>query len=137
MTKEEVYTRQLTELGVYNPAFDPAIKTLATMERELRRAQKAWKAQYGGDTPQMIHGGEVDPYYALITSMRKDIHSCRESLGLTPRALQRLKGRDAAPAADTGMKKAEDAFRFLADQVSAYDAACIPAGECDDGKCCL
>lgn len=123
MTKEEMYTQQLSELGIYSPAFDPAIKTLATLERELRRVQRAWKESYNGDTPQMIRGDEVDPYYSLITSMRKDIQSCRESLGLTPRALQRLKGRDAAPAAPGGMQKAEDAFRFLAEQVAAYDSS--------------
>lgn len=126
MTKEETYIRQLTELGVYNPAFEPAIKTLATMERELRRVQRAWKDSYGGDTPQMIRGGEVDPHYALITSMRKDIQSCRESLGLTPRALRKLKGSEVSAAADAGMKKAEDAFSFLADKVAEYDDS--PAG---------
>ena len=40
MKREDVYIGQLTELGVYDPAFLPEIKQLAQLERELTRAKK-------------------------------------------------------------------------------------------------
>ena len=33
MTREQTYKQQMQELGIYDPAFDPAIHTLAVMER--------------------------------------------------------------------------------------------------------
>ena len=44
MAKEQQYIQQLTDLGVYDPAFDGAIHVLCIQERELSRAMKEWKA---------------------------------------------------------------------------------------------
>ena len=38
LAKEQVYIQQLQDLGVYDPAFDPAIHVLCIQERELSRA---------------------------------------------------------------------------------------------------
>ena len=44
MTREQIYKEQLQALGIYDPAFDPEIKTLAQLERRLTRLQKEWSA---------------------------------------------------------------------------------------------
>lgn len=90
MTREQKYTQQLRELGVYHPAFDPAIHTLAMMEREHQRTVKLWKAS-GSRTG--------DPVYEVIERQRRDILSHRDALGLTPKGLKRLKPAGPAPEA--------------------------------------
>lgn len=88
MTKEEVYRGQLEALGVYDPAFDPEIKTLAQLERRLTRAQKAWsETAEVGEKPSFL-----DPHYAVICQLERDVLSHREALGLTPKALRRIRG---------------------------------------------
>lgn len=87
-TREQTYTAQLQELGIYDPAFDPEIKTLAQLERRLTRAQKAWSATApAGGKPSFL-----DPHYQVIVQLEDKILAHREALGLTPKALRRLKG---------------------------------------------
>ena len=104
MAKEQVYKQQLMDLGVYDPAFDPAIHVLCIQERELSRAMKAWKATAPGkDASPLI----TDPLYAEISKLRRDILARQDALGLTPKGLQRLRknaaptSADAAPIAGT------------------------------------
>lgn len=93
-SKEAKYRRQLESLGVYDEAFDPAIHTLCIQERELSRAMKAWKATAPGknESPSIM-----DPLYAEIAKLRRDILARQDALGLTPKGLQRLR-KNAAPA---------------------------------------
>lgn len=88
MTKEDLYKQQLIDLGVYHPAFDSEIHTLAVMERELSRVQKAWKATAEDKNSPP---SPLDPHFQVIQSLRKDILNHRDSLGLTPKGLQRLR----------------------------------------------
>ena len=44
MTKEQIYREQMQALGIYEEIFEPEIKTLARVEREYTRAEKAWSA---------------------------------------------------------------------------------------------
>ena len=104
MAKEQIYKQQLMDLGVYDPAFDPAIHVLCIQERELSRAMKAWKATASGkDASPLI----TDPLYAEISKLRRDILARQDALGLTPKGLQRLRknaaptSTDAAPIAGT------------------------------------
>lgn len=92
-SKEAKYKRQLESLGVYDPAFDPAIHILCIQERELSRAMKAWKATVGKDEAPSI----ADPLYQEISKLRRDILARQDALGLTPKGLQRLR-KNAAPA---------------------------------------
>lgn len=88
MTRENVYKKQLQELGIYDPAFDPEIKTLATLERRKTRAEKAWSAtKPAGGKPSFL-----DPHYQIICQLESQILTHRESLGLTPKSLRKLKG---------------------------------------------
>lgn len=103
MAKEEIYKQQLQDLGVYDPAFDPAIHVLCIQERELSRAMKAWKATAAKDQTPLI----TDPLYQEISKLRRDILARQDALGLTPKGLQRLRknaaptSSDAAPIAGT------------------------------------
>lgn len=87
-TREQVYREQLKALGIYDPAFEPEIKTLAQIEREITRAQKAWSATAApGGKPSFLN-----PHFEVIQKLRAELLKHRESLGLTPKALQKLKG---------------------------------------------
>ena len=103
MAKEQIYIQQLQDLGVYDPAFDPAIHVLCIQERELSRAMKAWKATAEKNQAPLI----TDPLYQEIAKLRRDILARQDALGLTPKGLQRLRkniaptGGDAAPVAGT------------------------------------
>ena len=114
MTREEAYTKQLTDLGIYDPAFLPEIKQLAQLERELTRAKKAWS----NTAPKGKAPSFEDPHYAIIRQLRSDILQHRDALGLTPKAFQRLRGK-AAPD-DSG--SAGSGNRALAAILSSLEA---------------
>ena len=88
MTREDKYKSQLQALGIYDPAFDPEISTLAKLERRKTRAEKAWSAT----APKGGKPSFLDPHYAVIVQLEDKILAHREALGLTPKALRRLKG---------------------------------------------
>ena len=104
-TREQIYTEQLRALGVYQPAFDPEIKTLAELERDLQRAKKAWRAT----TPDGVPPSPLDPHYAVISALRREI-------------LRRLRERGTGDAPD---ERSAIAARLdaIAERVSSYDAA--------------
>lgn len=83
MTREQKYVEQLQALGIYDPAFDPEIHMLAIMERDHQRTLKAWRAE-GSDVTSEL--------YPVIERQRKDLLLHRDSLGLTPKGLRRLRG---------------------------------------------
>ena len=87
-TREQIYTRQLQELGIYEPAFDPVLKTLAQLERRLTRVQKAWSAT----VPAGCKPSFLDPLYNVITQLESQILVYRQQLGLTPQALRKMRG---------------------------------------------
>lgn len=96
-SKEAIYRQQLESLGVYDPAFDPAIHVLCIQERELSRAMKAWKATVPKNQAPMI----TDPLYQEIAKLRRDILARQDALGLTPKGLQRLRKNTAPASADS------------------------------------
>ena len=98
MGKEQQYKQQLESLGVYDEAFDPAIHVLCIQERELSRAMKAWKATAPGknESPSIM-----DPLYAEISKLRRDILARQDALGLTPKGLQRLRKNASTSSADS------------------------------------
>lgn len=87
MTREEKYVQALKALGIYQPAFDATIHDLAILEREQRRTRTAWKATAEpGSAPSPL-----DKHYAMILEQGKRIEALRDALGLTPKALRRIK----------------------------------------------
>lgn len=101
-TKEQTYKAQLEKLGVYDEAFDSAIHELCILEREMSRARKQLKAKAGdGQAPSL-----TDPLYGVIRQINSAVLAYRDSLGLTPKGLRKLKGnlyepKSMTPARDT------------------------------------
>lgn len=112
-TREQIYTEQLKALGIYDKAFDPEIKTLAQLERELTRAQKEWKKTAKEDEAPSVR----DPAYAVITGIRREILSHRDALGLTPKALRKLKGA-ASPAGPNAQEVLTELLDGLREQAN-------------------
>lgn len=110
MTKEQIYRQQMTELGIYEPIFEPEIRTLARIERELTRAMKAWS-----DTaPPNGKPSFLDDHYPVIQRLRAEALQHREALGLTPKALKKLVG-----AAGTDAPQQKDLITAKLDQIAA------------------
>ena len=118
MTKEETYTRQMKELGIYEPIFDPEIRTLARIERELTRAEKAWsRTAPPGGKPSFL-----DEHYPVIQKLRAEVLQHRQALGLTPQALRKLTG-SAGPDAPQTQDLITSKLDQIAARVSGYDQA--------------
>jgi len=90
LTKEQKYTEQLRSMGIYQPAFDGAIHTLAVMEREFSRVDKQWRT-----LPEDVR--YIHALFAVRAALRKDILAHRESLGLTPKGYKRLRPEVKTP----------------------------------------
>lgn len=119
-TKEQIYTGQMIELGIYEKAFDPEIKMLARLERELTRAQKEWsKTAQDGGAPSF-----TEPIYATIQRLRQEILTHREALGLTPKSLRKLRGQPAEGPSQQEQITAK--LDLIAQRVAEYDAAADP-----------
>ena len=123
-TKEQIYREQMQALGIYEEIFEPEIKTLARVEREYTRAEKAWSATAApGGKPSFL-----DPHYAIIQRLRSEILQHREALGLTPKALKKLTG-----AAGTDAPNQQDLITHKLDQIAArvagYDVSEIQVAQ--------
>ena len=132
MTKEQIYTAQLKELGLYHEAFDPEIKTLASIEREWTRAKKAWAATAPkGEAPSFTH-----ELYGVVQDLRREMLLHRESLGLTPKALRRLQGVKSAPAGSDspeGISQRLDALLARTEMCGGVDVSELDIGGGADG----
>lgn len=108
MGRKENYIAQLKELDIYEPAFLPAVNDLVTTEHEYSRAMKAWRDDAKRrDAPALTS----DPAYGEVLRLRKEISVQREALGLTPRGLQKIRGRSAAEGvAGEGLSRKLDAL---------------------------
>lgn len=96
MGREAMIKADMESVGVYSPIFDATIRQLAKTERELSRAEKAWKAAGGQMVAELVNktGGKYtakDPNYAIVDQLRKDVLSLRAQLGLTPASYARAK----------------------------------------------
>lgn len=116
VTKEQTYREQMKALGIYQEIFEPEIKTLARIEREYTRAEKAWSATAApGAKPSFL-----DPHWGVIQRLRAEILQHREALGLTPKALRKLTGgagTDAPEQKDLITSKLD----AIAARVAGYD----------------
>ena len=121
-TKEQIYREQMQALGIYEEIFEPEIKTLARVEREYTRAEKAWSATAApGGKPSFL-----DPHYAIIQRLRSEILQHREALGLTPKALRKLTGAAGVEAPEQKDLITAKLDR-IAERVAGYDFA--PGGD--------
>ena len=112
-TREQIYRQQLKALGFYDPAFEPLITDLAQMDRRWTRAKKEWAATAPpGGKPSFL-----DPTYAVLTGIERDRRALREVMGLTPKALRKLRG---APEAPVPQDLIAERLQAIADRVGAY-----------------
>lgn len=117
VTKEQVYRDQMTALGIYQEIHEPEIKTLAKIERQITRAEKAWSDTAPPDGKPSF----LDPHFAIIQRLRSEALQHKEALGITAKALARLtSGTAAAPEQKDLISAKLDA---IAERVSGYDAA--------------
>ena len=98
MTREQKYAAQMQRLGIYDELFDPEIHNLCIMERDLQRITKRWKEE-GYRTVEKHSKGPAttDKNFDAMMTLRRQILTMKDALGLTPKALVRLKGRPAPP----------------------------------------
>jgi len=97
MTREQKYTEQMKALGIWEDIFEPEVHTLCIMERDLQRITKRWKEE-GYRTVEKNGRGPAttDKNFDAIMVLRRQILTIKDAMGLTPKALARLKGRPAA-----------------------------------------
>lgn len=104
MGREAMIRADMEAVGTYSPIFDKVIKDTAKRERELAKAEKAWRAAYCIDgvqrQPQMVATlinkqglpyQAKDPFYAEVCRLRKEVDGLRSQLGLTPKSLNRVR----------------------------------------------
>lgn len=128
MGREAMIKADMEAVGTYNPIFAPTIKQLAKAERELSKAEKAWRASGGNLVVEQVNKAGApyttkDPHYAVVDQMRKDIQALRNQLGLTPKSLKRVQEQVESQA--TGKKSPleqmlDDAHSYAIDHASAF-----------------
>ena len=96
MGREKMIRDSMEAVGTYSPIFDAAIKQLAKTERELSRAEKAWKAAGGKMVAELTSKtGQTytakDPHWTAVEDLRATVSTLRNQLGLTPTGLARAK----------------------------------------------
>lgn len=123
MTKEEKYREQMQALGIYDPIFEPELQTLARLERELTRAQKAWSETA---VPKGSRPSFTDPHYPIIQRLRAEILQHRESLGFTPKSLRKIAG-SAGPESPEQKDLITRKLDEIAEKVAGYESDAEPA----------
>lgn len=103
MGREAMIRADMESVGTYNEIFEPTIRQLAKLERELSRAEKTWRAAGGQMVAELVNktGGKYiakDPNYAVVDQLRSNVQMLRNQLGLTPVGLKRAKQKNAAQA---------------------------------------
>ena len=126
--REDVYREQLKELGIYEPAFEPEISALARMERRKTRAEKAWSAT----APKGQKPSFLDPLYQVVVQLEREILTHRETLGLTPKALRKLRG--APPAGPSEPEQITAKLDLIAQRVAGYSAVAAPDMEPEEAR---
>lgn len=98
MAREDMIRADMKAVGTYNEIFEATIKQLAKSERELSRAEKAWKATGGLMVAELVNKTGAtykakDPNYTVVEQQRKDITALRNQLGLTPTGLNKARSK--------------------------------------------
>lgn len=123
MKREDAIANKMREAGTYDPIYDEEIHVLAGMERDLKRAMSRWKGKVerGGED-----GDFNSPLWPVVQSLRKDVLSHYDSLGLTPKGMKRLRAGggeadDGARTASPVVSEMLDALRTQAERNAQGD----------------
>lgn len=118
MKLEDKIKEQMEAMGTYTPAFDAEIHTLAGIQRDLTRAQKAWKAKEVDGKPGPA-GSFTAPEFAVVQQLRKDLLAHRDALGLTVKGAKKMLEKKAQPGAQSPVSKLDEFISSLKGRVSA------------------
>lgn len=130
MGREAMIKADMEAVGTYSPIFDKAISALAKQERELAKAEKAWRENGGKMVAELVNktGAKYtakDPHYAVVDQLRKDILAQRAQLGLTPKSLKAMKAKlaDQTTAKRSRLDELlEDAKEYAVEHAGEYQA---------------
>ena len=148
MGRETMIKADMEAVGTYNPIFDTTIKQLAKLERELPKAERAWRAAGGNMVIEQVNKAGAaysakDPHYAIVDQLRKDILALKNQLGLTPKSLKRVQEQMAAKpeARQSRLEQLlEEAHSYAVDHAAKFQSTVdsyvegVLAGEIPDGK---
>ena len=131
MGREAMIKADMEAVGTYSPIFDKAISALAKQERELAKAEKAWRENGGKMVAELVNktGAKYtakNPHYAVVDQLRKDILAQRAQLGLTPKSLKAMKAKlaDQSTAKRSRLDELlEDAKEYAIEHAGEYQAA--------------
>ncbi len=131
MGREAMIKADMEAVGTYSPIFDKAISALAKQERELSKAEKAWRENGGKMVAELVNktGAKYtakDPHYSVVDQLRKDILAQRAQLGLTPKSLKAMKAKlaDQSTAKRSRLDELlEDAKEYAIEHAGEYQAA--------------
>lgn len=82
--------RKMEALGIYKPEFDETIKRYVELREEHRKIYAKYKKSGFECEVQTSQGTKKAPIVATLESLRKDLLTLEESLGLTPRGLLKM-----------------------------------------------
>lgn len=92
LTAHEMEVKQKMErLGIYKPEFNATIKRYVELQKEYKKIYAKYKKSGYECEVQTNQGTKKAPIVATLESLRKDMLTMEESLGLTPRGLLKLK----------------------------------------------
>ena len=104
--------RHMKALGTYRKEYEPAIAALADMRRQYARLTKEFEEGGYRYSELTMSGSKKAPIVTTLESLRKDILSYMNALGLTPRGATQTD----APAREQKKPSAlEEALKKLGD----------------------
>lgn len=86
MSKETEYKAQIESMGLWQDAFAGAVHDLCMLERDQAKTRTAWRAALAAENV-----ARTELLFDLLMQQDQKIQALRESLCLTPRALQKLR----------------------------------------------
>ena len=105
--------RHMKSLGLYRKEYEPAIQTLAGMRRQYDALMDMFEESGYEYSEATAQGRKKAPIVTTLESLRKDILSYMNALGLTPRGAVQT---DSQPPKDAKKKSAlAAAFEKLSD----------------------
>lgn len=128
MGREAMIRADMEKVGTYNEIYESTIRQLAKTERELSKAEKAWRAAGGNMVAEQVNkSGAVytakDPRYAVVDQLRRNVTALRGELGLTPRSLKKAQGKveqtDLASGGNSRLEQLLEEARVYAEEHAA------------------
>lgn len=89
--------KRMQKLGTYKPEFDAAIMILVQLQEQYDAITQIFKSSGYAFEVETETGSKKAPIVTTLESLRKDILSYMNALGLTPSGLKNLTGGAPAP----------------------------------------